>query len=157
MASEEWADARLETTYENARAVLEAQRETAADIDEKAMRTVRITAILLGVLASAWTIGNLAFHPGLAAASIVFLLAALCSGVLTYSETDLFLGPNRAYIEQLTENNFDDAEWSEDLLRSYAEWIAANRADVSADARLLFRTQLLLIGGIVSLVLAVAF
>ena len=46
-------DERREIAYEAASEVLEAQRETLSEVDAKAVRTVRTTVVLLGVLLSA--------------------------------------------------------------------------------------------------------
>lgn len=40
----DWENERMEATYAEARAVLEAQNDTMSDIDTKAMRTVRSTS-----------------------------------------------------------------------------------------------------------------
>lgn len=77
---EPWPTARESLTYQEARNVLDAQRETLADIDDKALRTVRLTAVLLGLFVAA---GRLAgpdlFDPGLSAVGIVLLFASIVS------------------------------------------------------------------------------
>jgi hypothetical protein len=45
----EWRNNRERITYEEGRHVLEAQKSDIDDIDDEALRTVRITAVLLGV------------------------------------------------------------------------------------------------------------
>lgn len=157
MTSEEWADARLETTYENARAVLEAQREAVSEIDEKAMGTVRITTILLGVLASTFRIPAVGLDPAWAAFGIASLTCSLVLGVLTYGDSELYLGPNREYVRQLAREKFDDVPWHRDLLDSYAYWIAENRTAVNSDARTLLYTQSFLVLGIVATIGGLAF
>jgi hypothetical protein len=52
MTGGDWSSKRLEITCEEARSVFDAQQKTLSDIDDKAMRTVRITAIILGVIVS---------------------------------------------------------------------------------------------------------
>lgn len=94
MPSEEWTGRRLQTTYENARRVLDAQRETAADVDEKAMRTVRITAVIVSGAASLLGITDIAYDPLWATGGLALLVGSLIVGVLTYEESSLYLGPN---------------------------------------------------------------
>lgn len=48
--ADDWPDKRREIAYTEARAVMDAQNDTMTDIDDKAMRTVRVNAILLGLL-----------------------------------------------------------------------------------------------------------
>lgn len=121
-----WSSSRLETTYREARAVLEAQNETVADIDDKAMRTVRITAIVIGLLVSAIELAPDAFDRFWIALGGSSLLLSLVVGVLTYGETDLYLGPTQAYIEQLRRGDFETDRWGSEQLDRYSDWLATN-------------------------------
>ena len=47
---DDWPDERREIAYIEARAVIDAQNTTMTDIDDKAMRTVRLNTVLLGLL-----------------------------------------------------------------------------------------------------------
>lgn len=154
MASEEWADARLETTYENARAVLEAQRETVANIDEKALRTVRLTVLLGGGFASAYSITGISLDGFWVLLGSTFLVASLVSGVLTYEESSLYLGPGEAYLRQLVDDDFQETPWHRDLIETYATWVGENRTQVRSNARYLFATQMFLACGVVALSVA---
>lgn len=61
---EGWPAARKAIAYSEARRVLDAQRETLGDIDDKALRTVRVTTVVFGVfVATARIAGPDAFHP----------------------------------------------------------------------------------------------
>lgn len=155
---EPWPTGRESLTYQEARNVLDAQRETLADIDDKALRTVRLTAVLLGLFVAA---GRLAgpdlFDPGLSAVGIVLLFASIVSGIATYSESDIFLGPNRQYVEQLTTDSFVGTEWHSDYLMTAAFWIGENADDIRWNGQLLTLTQGLLVIGLGALTLAVAF
>ncbi|MFC7157767.1 hypothetical protein ACFQPA_20290 [Halomarina halobia] len=102
-----WPTGREALTYQEARAVLDAQRDTLADIDDKAVRTVRLTAVLLGVFVAAGRIGGLAlFDPHLSALGILLLFGSIVARIATYSESNIYLGPNRRYVEQLTTDSF---------------------------------------------------
>lgn len=115
----------METTYREARAVLEAQQTTLADVDEKAMRTVRTTVLLIGAIASAVKVARSEFHAGLATLGSVFLFGSLALGLATYDETDPYLGPNQRYIDQLAANEFRGT-WEQDLVETYGYWIKKN-------------------------------
>lgn len=141
-------DERRTVTYEEARAVLEAQRETLSDVDTKAVRTVRITVLLLGVLLSAWRIESQLFEPMFAAAGSIALVGSLAAGTFTYSESDLYLGPNREYVEQLADGDFDGRDWNQDLLYSFGDWIASNNRKIQTFSTFLVITQVLLLCGI---------
>jgi hypothetical protein len=149
------ADERREVTYREARAVLEAQRETLADMDTKAVRTVRITVVLAGVVFSVGRLELGLFDPLFATFSAIAFLGSLATGLYTYSQADLFLGPNKAYIEQLTDGDFENSSWREDLLYTFGAWIEENRAEIGFYGRLLSLSQSLLVVGVVSLGVAV--
>lgn len=148
---------RLETTHEEARSVLEAQNETVSDIDDKAISTVRVAALVLGVLASAVELLGAAFHPVLLAFGGGSLLGAIGVGVLTYGESDLYIGPGRAYLDQLRRDEFGGTTWEQNLLATYGEWIESNGRVVRFNGRLLLAAQGLLVVGLVCLVAAVDF
>ena len=51
--SDDWTEYREEVTYQEARTVIDHQIATLSDIDDKALRTVRLTVVLVGALATA--------------------------------------------------------------------------------------------------------
>lgn len=151
-----WSDMRLEAAYGEARSVIEAQRDVISDIDEKAIRTVRLNAIVVGIVVGAAQLaGASVFHFPVLTGGTVCLFLSLGSGLITYSESDLYLGANRAYIERIIANEFDESSWETDLLIRMADWIEANRSDIEWNGRLLFLTQTLLFLGITGIGLAV--
>ncbi|WP_135824796.1 hypothetical protein [Halorussus ruber] len=149
-------DERREVTYDEARAVLEAQRETLADMDTKAVRTVRITVLLVGALLSAWRIEAGLFDPVFASMGSLALVGSLVAGTFTYSESDIYLGPNEEYVTRLADGDFDDENWKENLLYNFGGWIAENGSEIRLNGYLLLTTQVLLVVGIVCTALAVA-
>lgn len=153
-----WPTGREALTYQEARNVLDAQRETLTDIDDKALRTVRLTAVLLGLFVAAGRIGGPdLFDPRLSAVGVTFLFGSIVAGIATYSESDLYLGPNRQYVEQLTANSFTGTDWHTDYLMTAAYWIGENADDIQWNGQLLTITQGLLVIGLGILTLAVAF
>ena len=148
-------DERRKVTYDEARAVLEAQRETLSDMDTKAVRTVRITVVLIGALLSVWQIESELFEPVFAGMGGVALVGSLVAGTFTYSESDLYLGPNKKYVEQLADGDFGEKDWERDLLYSFGEWIDSNDREIRVFSTLLVLTQVLLLCGIVLIGLSV--
>lgn len=152
-----WQNSRLETTYPEARSVIEEQRFVISDIDAKAMYTVRVVVVLAGVVVAAVQIGGPdVFHSPLLSMGLGSLLLSLCLGVMTYAESSLFLGPNRAYVRQLVEDDVDAQSWEIDLTLRMSDWMCENDRTLQRNARLLFLTQLSLLGGVAILAGAVA-
>lgn len=153
-----WPTGREALTYQEARNVLDAQRETLTDIDDKALRTVRLTAVLLGLFIAAGRIGGPdLFDPRLSALGVVLLFGSITTGIATYSESDVFLGPNSRYVEQLATDSFVETQWHTDYLTTAAFWIGENADDIRWNGRLLTLTQGLLLLGLGALTLAIAF
>lgn len=150
-----WSCKRIEITHQEARAVLEAQQTTLADIDEKAMRTVRTTVILIGVIVSIAKVTEIDLHTGLATVGSVVLFGSLAFGLATYDETDLYIGPNQEYLEQLSANEFRKT-WEQDLIETYGYWIAKNGDDMDFNGFLLRVSQALLFCGLLFISLSLA-
>lgn len=154
MSEGKWTNDRRETAYSVARAVVEAQNETLGDIDEKAVKTVRLNAVLVGLL-----IGAVEYAPGIFQNPALYaafgaLVGSTLVGIATYDESDLYLGPRGGYIEDLVIDE-TDKEWDTDLLLVYSGIICENYEDVKRNGRYL-RISLLFLGvAVVSAVLSV--
>lgn len=152
-----WENERVKTTYEEARAVIDHQRDVITDIDDKAMYTVRVVVIFIGIIVAATRIdGPSLFHPYFLWSGLVALLLSMTMGVLTYAASNLFLGPNRAYLRDLVEDDVDADRWDEDLINRLADWIEGNHRDLRKNGYLLLVSQLTLIVGVVLLAVAAA-
>lgn len=152
-----WRSARLETTYQAARSVLDGQRSVVADIDAKAMYTVRVDVVIAGVVIAAIRIGGPGvFREQFLAGGLTLLLLSMALGVLTYTESGLFLGPNRSHIHRLVYDDGENGSWEQDLCIRMGDWIDENQADLLMSGRLLLFAQLALLGGVAFLVGGVA-
>lgn len=153
----DWENERMEATYAEARAVLDAQNDTMGDIDSKAMRTVRFNVLLVGVLITAARFaGPSVFNPALLHLSVGCLVLSAILGIVTYNESYLFVGLQGAYIEYLTDGTPPDVRWDQDLLQTFAGMISENTDELEWNSWLLTVTLGALILGIVFGVLATA-
>jgi len=106
-----WESVRLEVIHGEARSVLEAQNETMADIDDKAMKSVRFNAILIGLLLTASRIaGTEVFEETLLHAALGSLVVSAVVGIVTYGESNLYVGPGGAYFDRAIEGSTADSE-----------------------------------------------
>lgn len=154
--SGDWSDKRREIAYTEARAVIDAQNSPMADIDGKAMRTVRLNAVLLGLLATGLQFAPDMFHDSFLQVTFVLLICSTVCGVITYNESNLYVGPRGEYIEDLSRDEFPDPPWEENLLETMAGMIAENYDDIRRNSHWLTATQVTLVFGIGGAVLAVA-
>jgi len=156
--SDEWAERRQEVTYQEARTVIDHQIATLSDIDDKALRTVRLTVVLVGVLATAIELDIVrGLHDEFLLFGGVMLFSSVVVGMLTYSESSLFLGPNKSYINTLAANDFDNGAWDEDLLATMGEWIEENGNIIQVNGILLSVTEGLLLIGLAAVAVAIVF
>lgn len=126
-----------------------------ADIDDKAMRTVRLTAVLVGVLVAAVQFDPGMFHDELLLTGVSLLVISIVLGIITYDESNLYLGPRGEYIEELSSHEFEDELWDRDLLETFAGMVAENYDDIQWNARLLKWALRTLISGIAVAVVSI--
>lgn len=154
----EWSCKRHEITYQEARSVLEAQQTIISDLDDKAMRTVRMTVLLVGIVVSVVELGDITISRTPAYIGGISLLLSVLSGMITYSESDLYLGVGSEYLLQLKNESFEDDEdvsWEDHLLVQYSGWIEENARDIRWNGVLLQVTQILLAIGLVLITVAI--
>ena len=143
-----WSSKRLEIAYEEARAVLEAQQATASDLDQKTMRTVRLTAIIVGLVLSVAQLGAVNFDPLAATIAVGILIVSLIVGVLNYSASDPIAGPNPQYLSRLVANDFPETSWETHLLTEAGAWISDNEEEIARNGDVLLVQRALLVLGI---------
>lgn len=144
----EWRNNREQITYQEGRHVLEAQKSDIDDIDDKALRTVRVTALLLGVGATGVrVIGASNINESVAVLGISSFLLSLIFGVLVYNESNEVIGPKSSYLSRLRRNDMS-APWEEDLLVQFEGWIDDNQTIVEFNGHLLVACQLFFVLGV---------
>jgi hypothetical protein len=152
------ADDSTETLLSESRASYETQIATIESIDDKAMRTVRTTVLILGFLVSAVgiagpdSVSNLSvFATVSSAVGVVGLLAAGVYGVGIYTVTEYEpgVGPKeRARARRLdAEPNLPDDEGQQYLLEMYDRWAQDLAREIRANAAYLENAQATLLLG----------
>lgn len=151
-----WSSKRHEIAYQEARAVLEAQQATAADIDQKTMRTARLTAILVGLVLSVAQLRVVTFAPLAVMISVGILILSVTIGIFNYSASDPIAGPNPYYLHRLVANEFPEMTWEEALLTEAGRWISDNEDEIARNGEVLLVQRLLLILGLQLLAVALS-
>lgn len=153
--ADDWPDDRRETAYEEAREVINEQNATMQDIDDKAMRTVRLTTVIIGVLLASFRFDATLFDNDILAGSIVLLVLSIIAAIATYDESNLFVGPKGEYIEELAGDTEFEKGWDYDLLITFAGMISKNYNIIRRNSWLLTATNVLLVLGIITAVIAI--
>lgn len=114
--------------------VLEKQIHDLHDIDDAAMRTLRINIILLGALASFAQIGNSLIDITQTHTTIGLFLIVVSSAlaILTYHSSNPEFGPGQAYIEDFAKSRYNREFWRLETTLAYADWVNEN-AEINRD------------------------
>ena len=112
----------LRITLEEARSTLADQQQSLADMDEKAMRTVRVSVLTLGILLTATTLPWVArVWNVITVAGTVLLTVSILVGILTYSISRVEHGLGAAFFREIRENPYAVEEWLELILAASEE------------------------------------
>jgi hypothetical protein len=143
-----WSTKNRQVTYEQGNRVLEAQKDDINDIDDKALRTVRITALIIGVAATGLqAVKDLTVNDTTAAIGLGSLFISLTFGVLTYSESAEIVGPTADYLDRMRDGR-KATDWEVDLLIQLPGWISRNQEKVERNALLFTCCQFTLLAGV---------
>jgi len=153
----------LRLTHEEARTVIDHQINSVRSADDKAARTFRLDAILIGLVLTA--VSFLArsnnFDVGLfinilSIVGIGLLILSFISAILAYTITDMHTGIGESDIRRLVDSKYSEKEWVILLIRSEAAWMETNEKRqrwnnryLNASHTLLILATLTLVGGVV--------
>jgi len=87
-------------------------------------------------------------------AAFALLIGSTVFGVITYNESNLYVGPRGEYSEALAEEDFPDPPWEDDFLETMAGMIAENYDDIRRNSHWPTATQVALVLGIIAAVTA---
>lgn len=148
----------LRLTQKETRAVLDHQIQTFNDIDDKATRTSRLDAILLGLiltaasfLAQSDTFDVTPYLNNASALGIALLIMSFIFAILTFTTTNIETGTGPYDIQRLIDTRYTEKEWLILLLRSEAAWMKENERKQSLNGTLLSISHGSLILGVVFL------
>lgn len=153
----------MEVVRQESRNVLDEQIALLSDIDDKAMRTVRTSVLLVGLVISAIqlsdssisvdAIGTWPFR--LAAAGVTFLLVSIVAGIYTYSVSDPEFGVSADHRTDVVAGAYTEHEWLRFQLNEYDEWTESMRETNENNVVGLHVTLFSLVAGLLSLLSSV--
>lgn len=154
----------LRITREESRAVLDHRVKDINAMDDTALRIGRVAVIVLGIILSgAGLIGTnrLTSMPTgvlmLFGFGVLLLLITLLISILTYTDSELDVGIDSTWREEVREEGYSEEEWLDTLLEGYDEWIGLLQQEQSANRFQLLITQLLLVTALLILLHGLAF
>lgn len=149
---------------EEVRTTVEEQVTWLRRIDDKAMRTLRFNAALLGLIVPTFSFavrfglvdGTWAFYTVHTASGIVALVASTVLAGVTYTSSNVRGGVSSTDVTQARRRGLTDEEVHDTFISSYAKWIRTNRRTIYHNALLVTCTILLTVSAFVFLSLGVA-
>jgi hypothetical protein len=138
--------------YEQGKRVLDAQKEDINQLDDKALRTVRITALIIGIGATGLRVIQSSpeasgINQATAGLGLSFLFLSLCLGIFTYTESSEIVGPTANYLNKMRDGR-KGTRWETDLLIQIPGWISRNQEKVERNALLFSFCQITLVFGV---------
>lgn len=153
----------LRTTQSEVRTVLDHQIQTFNDVDNKAAKTFRLEALLLGFILTAVSflvrtesLSLVRYINNFTVAGVVLLEISFIFAISTYTITSIEtgLGPND--IQRLIDEKYSEKEWLILLLRSEGEWMRLNERQQTINGVLITISHITLVLAILALSFGIA-
>lgn len=153
----------FESVVDESRAILDHQIAFLNQMDDAALRTVRTSVIVIGIVVSAAglapndSVGSfnvVSFVSGLL--GVASLSGSIILGVYTYRRSNATLGPSRDFADEVRNERYSRIGWYDLLLEGFDEWQTEMREELEENAEWLLVVQASLLVGIVLLALSVA-
>jgi hypothetical protein len=142
----------LRSARAESRAVLDHHVQDINAMDDTALRIGRVAVVILGLLvSSAGLLGTdrLETLPtgvlALFGSGALVLLVTLIVSIVTYTDSELDVGIDRTWREEVREEAYTEEEWLDTLLGGYDEWIEGLQQVQSTNRLHLLVTQFLLV------------
>lgn len=151
----------LESACEESREVLDHQLSIQNDIDDKAIWSVRTAVLVLGLLLSAGSLGNLSqfltlpwYVHGLSGSGVSLLPLSVFFGIGTYTMTETYPGTSHQRRIEVHQGEYEYERWKSRLLLDYQWWITGQEAWNEYNGFYLFITHVCLLAGTTTIVVA---
>lgn len=148
-----WSRPQHAVAYQEARAVLNAQQQRQANLDDKALRTARLTMVIVSALITVIEAFNVSVVQPMGYIGIVLLVVSFGVGLAVYSVSAPILGPNADGVEELVET---DEGWEEIFLSQLEAAISTNTDRLDRSSSLLLISDVSLFVGVILTLAAIA-
>ena len=148
-----WSRPQHAVAYREARAVLNAQQQRKTNLDDKALRTTRLTTVVVGALITAIEAFNLAVVEPAGVLGIGLLVVSFGAAILVYSFQGPYLGPGEDDLAELVA--MTDEDWEQQFISQMGEWIDMNRDRLSRSSVWLIAGDVALFAGVLATLYAI--
>lgn len=151
--AQRWSRPQHAVAYQEARAVLNSQQQRQANLDDKALRTARLTTIIVSALIAVMEAFDVSVVQPLGYIGIVLLVISFGTGLAVYSVSAPILGPNAEGLEELVAT---DEGWEEMFLSQLETAISVNTDHLDQSSSLLLVSDVSLFVGVIVTLAAIA-
>lgn len=148
-----WSRQQYAVAYQEARAVLQAQQQRKSNLDSKAVRTTRLTAVVVGALITAVNVFGITIVQPMGIVGIGLLVISFGTGLAAYGIAGPSLGPGPSDLRQLLRMN--DEQWEQRFLTQMSRWVELGASRLDQSALLLAASEITLFAGIVATLSAI--
>jgi hypothetical protein len=148
-----WSQPRYSVAYREARAVLNAQQQRKANLDDKALRTTRLTTVVIGALITALQAFDLGVVEPAGFLGVGLMVVSFGTAIIVYSFEGPYLGPGGEDLADLVAMN--DEDWERQFLSQMGKWIDTNRTRLSRMSLWLLAGDVALFVGVLALLYAI--
>lgn len=145
----------LRAVRDEARDSLNKTIEAIEEKDDKAISTVRLNLLLIGIVITAASSlpSSLHYANWFTLTGVLLLTISTFIGMWAYTYTDYTPGITSDYIEELERERYTEQEWLRWMNQRYQQWIQTATRSESIEATKLGRTHVLQIIGVALLIL----
>ena len=133
--------------------MLNSQQQRQANLDDKALRTARLTTIIVSALITVMEAFDVSVVQPLGYIGIVLLVVSFGAGLAVYSVSAPILGPNAEGLEELVAT---DEGWEEMFLSQLETAISVNTDRLDQSSSLLLVSDVALFVGVIVTLAAIA-
>lgn len=152
-AAQLWSRPQHAVAYQEARTVLNAQQQRKSNLDDKALRTARLTTVIVGALITAVKTFDTSMIEPTGSIGIALLVISFGASLAAYSVPGPILGPSSNGLEELI--GLDD-QWEQVFLSQLDTAIDVNAARLDWSSSLVLGGDVTLFGGVVVTLSAIA-
>ncbi|WP_273837844.1 hypothetical protein [Halococcus sp. PRR34] len=152
--AQQWSRPQHAVAYQEARAVLNAQQQRKSNLDDKALRTTRLTTVVVGALVTAVEAFGLSVVEPAGILGIGLLVVSFGAAIVVYSFQGPYLGPGESDLAELVA--MSDEDWEQQFINQMGKWIDMNRDRLSRISVWLIAGDVALFAGVLATLYAIA-
>lgn len=151
--AQRWSRPQHAVAYTEARAVLNAQQQRKRNLDDKALRTARLTTVIVGAVITVAKAFDIVVIEPLGYIGIGLLIVSFGTALAAYSFSGPILGPSAGGLRELVEAN---EGWERTFLFQLEAAIDINTTRLGRSSFVLLISDVALFAGVIATLAAIA-